>query len=81
MRKCEVLSMNSTGWKDGWRDKRMGRRGKNSSVFSFNPLFVLIPLGKSSILERKRREGGGRERPEGISDKGNKVQESEVCSP
>lgn len=35
------------------------RRGKNSSVFLFNPLFIIIPLGKSSIIERKK---GRRER-------------------
>ncbi len=66
LRKREKLSINSTGWKDGWRDKgmrRQRRRGENSSVFLFNPLYVVIPLGKSSILERKR---GGRGRPEGI---------------
>lgn len=64
-------------------DKGMRRRttvvvGGNSSIFLFNPLFVIIPVGKSSILERKREEGEGGQR---VSDKGNKVQESEVCSP
>ena len=66
-RKCEILSINSTGWKDGWRDKMMrkwGRRGTNSSVFLFNPLFVIIPLGKSSLFRKEERGGGGR--PEGI---------------
>lgn len=64
--KCEKLSINSTGWKDEWRDKgTRGRRGKNSSVFLFNPLFVIIPLGKSSFIERKRGKGRGRGRPEG----------------
>ncbi len=67
LRKREKLSINSTGWKDVWRDKgmrrrRRWRRGKNSSVFLFNPLFVIIPLGKSSILERKREEGEGGQR-------------------
>lgn len=65
--KREKLSINSTEWKDGCGDKGMRRRrGGNSSVFLFNPLFVIIPLGKSSILERKRGKGGGRGRPEGI---------------
>lgn len=39
--------------------------GKIAASFLFNPLFVIIPLGKSSILERKRGRGGGRGRPEG----------------
>lgn len=65
--KREKLSINSTGWKDGCRDKGIRRRrGENSSVFLFNPLFVIIPLGKSSILERKRGKGGGSGRPGGI---------------
>lgn len=64
--KCEKLSINSTGWKDGKRDKgTRRRRGKNSSVFLFNPSFVIIPLGKSSFLERKRGKGRRRGRQEG----------------
>lgn len=37
--------------------------GGGSSVFLFSPLFVMIPLGKSSILEREgkeEKEGGQR---------------------
>lgn len=81
LRKREKRSINSSRRKDGWRDKGMRRMGGgNSSVFLFNPLFLIIPLGELSILERKRRKkkrGGGQR----VSDKGNKVQESEVCSP
>lgn len=49
---------------DGEIKRREGGGGgrKNSSVFLFNPLFVIIPLGKSSILERKRGEGEGGQR-------------------
>lgn len=52
------LPINSTGRKDGCRDKgmRRGRGRGNSSVFLLNPLFVMIPLGKSSILEREGKE-------------------------
>lgn len=37
-----------------WEIKGQKGGGKIAASFLFNPLFVIIPLGKSSILERKR---------------------------
>lgn len=59
--------------------RKWGRRGTNSSVFLFNPLFIIIPLGKSSLFRKEERGGG--EGGQRRSNKGNKVQESDVCSP
>lgn len=84
-RKREKLSINSTGWKDGWRDKgmisRRRRRGENSSVLLFNPLFIIIPLGKNVHLRKKDREGRRKREARGDLIKEIKCRKSEVCSP
>lgn len=62
LRKRVKRSINSTGWKDGERDKGLGGRGvgKIAASFCLIPCSFIIPLGKSSIKERKRGKGGQR---------------------
>lgn len=61
--------------------RRRRRRGENSSVFLFNPLFVIIPLGKNVHFRKKDREGRRKREARGDLIKEIKCRKSGVCSP